>query len=255
MFNYFIKKLAIILFCLLMPFSALAYDNTANGWQVEIAPYLWAINMNGRVQVGPYKLHVKENFSDLLQDLQWGGMIWLDAKNGPWGLFFNGLYTSLGQSEYMGSLKLNASDQFSLLSAGLSYQLYQHMNISIDPYLGARLTVNKASLSAQLAGYKTSYSNNQHWLDPILGARINYQMTYAWLATAAADIGGTNFNTDKSYNLIALIGYRPQTIWKNTTWYAGYRLLYQHYATGHDLKKFDWSMKLFGPLVGVTIKL
>ncbi|MHB1222225.1 MAG: hypothetical protein ACYC0J_09545 [Gammaproteobacteria bacterium] len=41
-------------------------------------------------------------------------------------------------------------------------------------------------------------------------------------------------------------------MWKNTKFYAGYRLLDQVYQHGNGIKRFDRDMKLAGPILGMA---
>ena len=174
------------------------------------------------------------------------------------GLFFNTMYASLSQKSDIGSFTIDSTNKFGIFSAGASYDVFKKTfsnasQVGIEPYLGARYTLNNTTL--KLSGTTISVSDNQHWTDPIIGVRIRYTINKAWLALVAGDVGGTNFNNHNSYNVNAFVGYKPQTILKNTTFYVGYRLLYQNYVTGSGSGRFAWDMKLLGPAAGVAIAL
>src|SRR5690348_13686785 len=72
-------------------------DSHDNSWKFTIAPYLWALNMNGSVQIRNQRAPVNQTFGDVLSDLNWAGMLWLEADKGKWGVFVNLLYASLSQ--------------------------------------------------------------------------------------------------------------------------------------------------------------
>lgn len=90
-------------------------------------------------------------------------------------------------------------------------------------------------------------NNNQYWTDPIIGARIIKHFNNGANVNLAADIGGLSASKQYSYNIIALLGYMPQFMWRNTKWYIDYRLLDQLYENGNGNNKFIWDMKLSGP--------
>jgi len=229
----------------------------ADPWKIEVAPYLWAINMKGRVQVGPVTTHINEDFSDILSQFHGGGMLWLNAQKDRTGIFLNTMYSVLEQSKNVGprhSIKVSSKNNFGIFSAGASYALFQHplhqpgSMLTLEPYIGARYTLNDVTI--KILGL--SFKNNKNWTDPIIGARVKYDVNTFWQGIVAGDIGGTSFKKQKSYNVQGFLGYKPASL-KNTTVYAGYRLLYQHYVTGSGLKRFDWTMKLFGPVIGASI--
>jgi hypothetical protein len=231
---------------------------TPSPWQFEIAPYLWAVNMNGTIKIGDVTSHVNQTFGDLLTHLNWGGMLWLSANKDKFGMFVNALYASSSINTSDDGLPIKAQSNFGIYSAGLSYQIYQTMlgtsstQFSITPYAGARYTNNRASLTVNSPEGNFRTANDENWTDPIVGARLEFDFTKAWLVTLAGDIGGTNASSDYSYNLTGLLGFKPQTIWTSTTWYLGYRLLDQHYITGSGENYFNWNMKLFGPIAGLS---
>lgn len=228
---------------------------TANTWHFDIAPYLWAVNMNGSVQIGPRnRTHVNESFSDLWDNLDWGGMLWFDAYNGDFGIFVNTLYVALSKTTSDGIYSIKSSEDFTLLGAGLSYQIYQSTSgfFSVIPYVGFRYTSNDATVTLHTSSAAIKATNDQYWTDPIIGARLKFALTKAWLLTLAGDIGGTGRSTHYSYDLTGFISYHPQTVLTSTSVYLGYRLLDQYYQTGSGASYFNWNMKLFGPLLGIS---
>ncbi|EKD72112.1 MAG: hypothetical protein ACD_46C00004G0006 [uncultured bacterium] len=243
--------------------SATPFTNPENNWQIRVAPYIWAINMNGTVITGSHRVHVNESFSDLLEHLNFAGMIWLDASKNDVDLFLNVVYAVLRNNVTDGPASFHAKNRFGITSGGLAYQIYKRCfayscygetsSISISPYVGFRYTENDTTVNVDVAKLHLQIENNQYWTDPIIGARINYEISKAWSAIFAGDIGGTNASSQYSYNVSAVLGYSPKLIFNNTTFYIGYRLLDQHYTDGNKAKYFNWDMKLFGPLAGVAV--
>jgi len=233
--------------------------STDDNWQFTVAPYLWAISMNGTVQVSNRRAHVDQSFSDILSEMDIGGMVWLDASKGKWDIFLNALYAKLSDSSNDGILRVSATDKFGILGGGVSYQIYKacfenQSSLAIEPYAGFRFTVNNTTVKASIPGITLQKSENQNWTDPILGAKFIYAMTKAWSLTFAGDLGGTNTSSDYSYNIFGAVGYTPQTMWTNTTTYLGYRILDQHYVTGSGTGYYNWNMKLTGPVFGVAFR-
>src|SRR5439155_21780998 len=62
-------------------------------WTITVAPYLWAAGINGDVGLfGREPVKVDESFSDIFQDLKFGGMAVAELHNGTWGLFGDVVY-------------------------------------------------------------------------------------------------------------------------------------------------------------------
>jgi len=244
-----------LLFSCIGTIQAQTHSPYDNSWKVDVTPYLWAINMNGTVQVGPARTHLNQDFGDILKNFNYGGMLWVDAYKNNLGIFVNALYASLGNNFKDGPVKVDANNQFGLFSGGLSYKVYDCHAFSVEPYAGFRYTLNDTTVKLSIPSlFYLRSTNNKHWTDPIIGARLRYDFTKAWSVTLAGDIGGTNASKQYSYNLIGLLGYSPQTVMTNTTAYLGYRLLDQHYITGSGLNYYNWNMKIFGPLIGIAFK-
>lgn len=219
-------------------------------WNFTIAPYVWGMNMNGLVKIGNRGAKVNQSFSDILSDFKGGAMLWLEANNDRWGIFLNSLWAYLDRNVPIGTVTLQPVVKFGLFTAGASYQIYNKTfrnctTLAVQPYLGARYTVNNVQL--KVLGTSIAPKVEENWVDPIIGARFNYGLNKNWVTVAAADIGGTGGN-QKSYNLNAYLGYKPTNKCVNLTLYGGYRLLYQKYI--HD--NFTWKMHLFGPVIGAA---
>lgn len=258
--NFFITKniinllrKKILLSSLMLFFISTSYAAPSNPWTFTVAPYLWGMNMNGRVQTGPAKIHVNQTFGDILRQFQGGGMILFNAQKDKFGIFTNVLYSVLSDPISTTPVSASAHTHFGIFSAGVSYTAYektlanQISRFFVDPYLGARYTLNNTRLKVN----SLSFHDNQHWTDPIVGMRLRYHFNHSWLAILSGDVGGRSINYQKSYNVQGYVGYHPTSI-KNSTVYAGYRLLYQKYMTGNGAKQFDWDMKLFGPVIGMA---
>lgn len=221
-------------------------------WQFQIAPYVWAIGMNGTTQIGTRRVHIDASISDILSHLDYAGMLWLEANKENLGLFLNIVFATLSDDATDGPLTMSARTHYSLYTAGLSYTVYHANGWNISPYTGLRYTHNKVSLNAATPTVNFYLSDNQRWIDPILGARFIYQFNQAWSLTAAGDVGGTNTSGHYSYNILGLLGYVPQSLSTHPTIYLGYRMLSQTYLTGHDSGTYLWDMKLSGPMLGIA---
>jgi hypothetical protein len=245
----FSASLAALLSLTLLPAAQAA------GWQFEVTPYLWALNMDGRVGVGPVSTHIDENFDDILKHLNFAAMVYATAHQDKFGMYGNALYANLSDSGNLGPLHVKATNHYGIFGVGISYIAYEHRitwlsKYTLEPYAGARYTLNNTTLKVN----NFSVSNNQHWTDPVIGLELNYILNRQWSYKLAGDIGGTNTNTHYSYSATGLIGYTPQTTWTNTTTSFGYHYLAQHYQTGHGLNFYNWNMHLFGPVLALSIR-
>jgi len=247
-----IHYIRLVLLCLtLLSFSLFSSNALADPWKFEIAPYAWALNMNGHVSEGPVTLTVNQHFTDLLEHLDGAGMLYASAHKNAFGFYFNGLYSSLSNSQQIHTINTSGNTQYTVLDGGVSYIVFQHefnhdRNLSLEPYAGVRYTNNNTKLT--IGGI--SLERNVDWIDPVVGMRFNYSFNKKWLAYLIGDIGGTSSSTQYSYSAGAFLGYQPKS-WNTAILYLGYRILDQYYQTGSGLNYYNWNMKLFGPVVGL----
>ncbi len=264
MFKRIIFKIISISFIAISYSTAYAFTHQEplnNNWKITIAPYIWGTSMNGRVGVASQSAQVDQSFSDILKQLDMAGMLALDVERNGVGLFFNGMYASMSDHANNGPYSVHDRNQFSLISGGISYEIYNHYIfghsglLKVQPYAGFRYTENNVTLTFDVPAQALTLKNNQYWTDPIVGMRLISAFYNGFNINIAGDVGGLNRSTQYSYNVMALLGYQPQTRWKNTRFYAGYRLLDQHYQHGNGLQRFDWDMKIAGPILGVAFTL
>lgn len=249
---HLLKKISLVAAIFAAPVISNAADATNPAWQFEVAPYLWAVNMNGRIGVGPVTAHLSDDFAELLSQLNVGGMLWLGAHKGPFGLFLNSLYVVLDDNAMVNSGNVSERTYFGLFTAGISYialqkQLDNQAQLQLEPYIGDRYTLNNVRINV----LNRTLRSDHHWQNPIVGLRVTYNWTPQWVLQVSGDAGGTNASSNYSYNVAALLGYHPISL-KHTTFYLGYRNLYQVYKTGRGINYFNWNMRQFGPLVGVN---
>jgi hypothetical protein len=239
--------------------SIFSVSADASPWQFEVTPYLWALNMNGQVGVGPILAHVDESFGDIFKHLDYAGMIYATAHKDEFGFYGNALYAALSDSASGGPnniIRIKANEDYGIFGAGISYIVGQHQfsnlsEIAVEPYAGARFTLVNTSL--KINNFRTLH-DNQHWTDPVLGLNLKYQFNKQWSLRLSGDIGGTSTNRQYSYSATGLIGYTPVSFWTNTTTSIGYHFLAQHYLSGSGLRFYEWNMHLFGPVVALSIR-
>lgn len=254
----FIKELSSVISLSLFPFLAMAAPDVNNpAWQLDIAPYIWAMNMDGSVTDGAFTTHVSESFENLMKKFDGGGMLWLDVYKGPVSAFVNGIYSDLSDHDEIDSDDPHLKVHFGMVTYGLSYIVlqkdYRYGRVQIEPYAGGRFTFNDVTLDTP----SFFHTEGDHsWTDPIIGLRVRNDFNQRWLVTLAGDVGEANPDKQYSYNLTGLLGYKPENKqFKNTTVYFGYRYLYQHYEHGKELEFFEWNMRLFGPMLGINFNL
>ncbi|MES2218312.1 MAG: hypothetical protein V4501_07865 [Pseudomonadota bacterium] len=239
--------------------TLLSVSASASPWQFEITPYLWALNMDGQVGVGPVTANVNETFSDLFRHLNFAAMVYGSAHKDDFGLYGSALYAALSDSGTVGphsGISVKAYEDYGIFGAGASYIVAKHeysnlSRIIVEPYAGARFTLVNTRL--KVANLSTA-RDNQHWTDPVIGLNLKYEINKQWSIRLMGDVGGTSTNRQYSYSATGLIGYTPVSFWTNTTTSLGYHYLKQRYMSGSGFNSFYWNMNLFGPVIAISIR-
>jgi hypothetical protein len=245
-----LKKIWLSVIVFMVSLGLLVPVAAASPWTYEIDPYLWAINMNGRVGVGPATAHVNENFHDILKQLNFAAMVYAAAHKDKYGVYVNAIYAVTSDGANVGPISIDVKNKLGIFGAGVTYIAYEkrlnwYRKFTIEPYAGFRYTFNDTTVNINHFNFK----DNRNWTDPLVGLQFKLDLSREWFANLSGDVGGTNRAKQFSYSALGLLGYHPNS-WQHTSVYLGYRLLSQHYETGSGLNFYNWDIKLFGPLVG-----
>jgi hypothetical protein len=167
--------------------SVTAEEKPAEGaWEFHVAPYLWAIQMDGNLTVKGIDVDVDLSFSDIWDELNFAFMLAYEARKGNWGLLGNTIYADLGDDNISGPLGLTDIDPtVNVFWQGLGgfYRLgtwdltdapdKKAPSVTVDTYFGARYTYLdlKLDFKGAFQGRINDVSDNKSWVEPLLGAR------------------------------------------------------------------------------------
>jgi hypothetical protein len=234
-------------------------DSDQDGqWKFVVAPYLWGTNLSGNTQMGAYNAPVNESFGDILKQLNFAGMLYLSIAKDNFGAFLDTIYSQTSTTTSYDPVNIKSTNDYGILTLAATYLAYKtHFNhsssmLAVTPYVGARETIDNTTIKLSYGDLSDSVSSNHHWVDPIVGARIDYQINPTWSLVVFADGGGTNTNTNYNYRFSGLAGYKLPSF-KTARIYAGYQYLREKYLTGSGRDTFEWNMKTYGPVLGISV--
>jgi hypothetical protein len=258
-----------------------ADESATEGWKFSITPYAWMTGLEGQVGLRGITAAVDASFIDILRDTE--SVIGLEghfeARYGPWGGFFDGLWVKLGADGIpAGQTTLRVENQLALVEFGGLYRLGEwslghgmsefmaegEPRLGIDLYVGGRLTYLDVDLSVNRAPppdrrdivptISVDASRWQLWVDPMLGSRFTLDLYKHFQLLVGGDLGGFGVGSHFTYSVLGLLGYRFQMFGHAAIAHAGYRTLSQNYATRTDGDLFKWDMIMHGPILGLTIR-
>lgn len=236
-------------------------ETADGGWDVWVAPYLWALSMGGDAAVGAERADVDVPFTDVLKDLSFGLMAFVDARKERLGFFFNPILSRVGSEESHHGHDIDITNDAAIIAAGAYYRAVETRladddggtarRFILEPYIGARWTYMRAKVDVKGVG---EIDESVDWLDPIIGVRTLVDLAPNWDFALGADIGGFGIGSDSSWNAQALFGYRFKMGDRDAILRFGYRALYQDYATGSGPNRFAWDVTQHGPVLGLAVR-
>ncbi len=251
----------------LMPAALSAQEKQLDDWQFTITPYIWAISLNGDLTVKGRKADVDASFLDTVEaaDSLFGFLAQLDARKGNWGAFVSPVYMKIGVDKDVGigplSISADVTTEVTILEFGGTYRFvdlpseYANRSTWIEAIAGGRYTSLNAEIdlkvsvaSLGLTGARVS-EGGRDWLDPIVGARSNINLSDKFSLRLRGDVGGFGVGSDFSWQAVGLIVYDFKLFGTDASTFAGYRSLHQDFKDG----TFAWDMNLHGPILGLSI--
>ncbi len=252
------KRIVIsILLAASLVFSAsvgLAGEKAKEGnWDFNLAPlYIWMVDMEGDMGIGPVDSSLDVPFSDIFDNLESIFTVHFEGMHkSNWGFFFDysGLDISASGALVTPPVTITIDFASTMIEAGGVYRIKNGPH-SFDMLGGVRYTKLEPDLTITPPGpLGGKFGLSEDWYDPIIGVRYFYDFRNKWMISLRGDIGGFGVGSDFTWNVAALVHFQP---WKNAGFIAGYRVLDQDYENGSGLSRFKYDMRLAGPVLGLN---
>lgn len=241
-------------------------------WHFKLVPYAWFPGVSADLDtvvpgvIGPNRgqprdlnVSAEVNPNNYLSDLQFAGMLFGEARKGPWLIYTDLIFADFAsqdtrvrhvsgpRGEVAGEIGRNASFDLSttIWTQGVGYALVQDPHWDLDLLAGFRFLDQSSHLTIYtqdergrfLHGFQTSM-DQQVW-DGVIGVRGEARIAGTnWFVPWYGDIGGGNSNW--TWQALVGVGYRFD--WGDIT--LAWRTLAYHF----DDNSLD--LKLAGPGLG-----
>jgi hypothetical protein len=215
-----------------------------SNWDFSLAPlYLWAVNMDGEMGIGPVNTGLSVDFGTIFDNLETVFTFHFEGVHrSNWGFFLDYSYIDISASTTLLSL-----DFTSVLAEAGGYYRIGNGPHTFDFLGGVRYTKLESDIT--IGAPPPTFSLTEDWVDPIVGLRYAYTFNDKWQLNLRGDIGGFGAGSDFTWNAIGLIQFQP---WKYAAILAGYRALDQDYESGSGLSRFKYDMRLAGPVIALN---
>lgn len=179
--------------------AADAYDKelvAPVGWRYEVQPYgFLPINITGDATVGDRSVPVDVSIGDVVDKLKFAAELRFEAWNGPWGLIFDGIYVSLGDSKSRADLTFDLSAKMWLGAAMGAYRIELvrpapgKPSLVLDVMVGGQVTRLSQSLDIEMR----SLSESRDAAKALGEVRAVYRLNPSWAFIARATVAGPDF--------------------------------------------------------------
>jgi len=244
-------RLAISAICACVAAFSLPQSSRADdGWSFKVTPYVWMAGLDGKTSTlaGTPTADIDLSFKDILENLDFAGFLSAEARHGDFFFVGDLAYASVSDSAKISSLlvskvKVQSKTFTGTLAAG--YTLFRNENFQAGAFGGARIWSidNTIKLNGGLLdGVKRSHTET--FVDPIVGAAIEYDFSPRWSVRGSGSIGGFGAASDFEWGFTTTVSYQAGKNWGVV---AGYRYL----SVDYDRHGFVYDADQHGPLLGV----
>ena len=238
-------------------------------WDLFIAPYGWLTGVSGTVVKDGETTIIDVPFDDFLDNLNAGLMLYFEARRNKLILAFDGTWATLGSEVDGRILDLDIEIKQRIYGIHVGFEAYRteigdviekpdfnYQRIGVvDVFVGARYfkTESLVTLIPPI-GSEREISVGESRIDPLVGLRIAWDMSYRWGFLFNADIGGFGISdaAQFAWQAEAEFGFRVS---RRVTIFGGYRHLEYDTVSGEGTDRNGTDFRQSGPIIGAGIRL
>lgn len=238
-------------------------------WDLFIAPYGWLTGVAGTVVAEGEETEIDVPFKDFLENTRAGLQLYFEARRKRFFVGFDGTWANLG-SEVEGRLfDLDIEIRQRIYDIRVGYELYNteigdvirkpkfdwQRRGAVDLFIGGRYFRTEPVITIiPIIGDERQISSVDSRVDPFVGLRIGWDMSYHWAIGFRGDIGGFGFGDAAQFSWQASVnlGFRVS---KRIAVLAGYRILEYDTIVGEGADRNGTDLRQSGPIIGAGIRL
>jgi opacity protein-like surface antigen len=225
---------------------ALTATARADEWHTSGVLYMQGANMDGYTVVDGQRTDVDVSASQLFDHLDIAGMMALRSESERQALTLNAQYSGLSADA---SGAAGAFYDLDVTQEMVELAWSWRLNERHELYVGARYQSLSVDLSIRQAdGTSSAAQQARSLFDPVVGARGAWPLGQKWTLIARADIGGFGVDSDLTWSTLAVADW---SLSPNFGLVFGYRALDTDYSQGSGDRRFEFDMRVSGPLIGL----
>ena len=222
-------------------------------WSFLLAPYLMFPFMNGSLTLADQTLDVNVNTRDLLKRLDWGLMLYFEARHPKFSVVTDLLYMNLKDGAQLPVSGRDAGLRMQQLAAEIVV-----LGRIVEWFeLGAGGRVNFVQSDLTVPGGTilppVNLDFRETWFDPIIVVRFSVPFVNDhWRLGLRADFGGFTLGSQYAWQAYTYGGYNFDGIKGRRLFELGlaFRALGMKYETGSGRDRFVYDMIIWGPEIG-----
>ena len=239
--------------CILMLFlgiSTVSAQSQSSGgagsdkWEYVVAPYLMFPSMDGISAVRGREVEVDVSPNDIFDNLQFGAMGYFGVRKGNWGFGVDALYMALGTTIDRPPANVDPGQ------GAITFMGTRRLHEKVEAVFGARWNFIQGKI--EFTGpLNLTVEQTKHWVDPLVGLKLQQKLGDRWRFTLEGDIGGFGAGSDFAWHLFPIA---EVAVGKRASLAFGYRLLGMNYETGSGTELFRYDVLTSGPVIGMTFR-
>lgn len=186
--------------------SSVITTTTGSGWNVRAAAYGWFTAMEGDVAIRGNTAPVDVKFSDIVDKIDFAFMGVVEVGRGQWSVASDLFYAKLGADNSVGPNSFDVGMEQFIGNFAVVRNVVDDGTTRFDVYGGARVNYMSSDLTITPAAINASQSKS--WVDPIIGVRVNRNLSEKMFLRGVADIGGFGIESDLTWQAYIALGYR-----------------------------------------------
>lgn len=228
-----------------------------SAWEFEVTPYAWLSGIDGDIGTLPVNgvppQSVSLSFGDVLDDLDFAGMLFASARRDPWVFYLDMTYVKTTSKDSIAPVvdSLEVTSSTTTLALGAGRTLSSAERHRVDAYVGARAWWLENDFEAKIAptygGGKRRASNDANWVDPLIGIAGTYAASDRWTLFGNAEVGGFGMGADNEWSVMAGATYR-------FTDRFGVSMAYRALAVDYSKDDMTYDVIQSGPVLGATFR-
>ena len=218
-----------------------------DGWEFEITPHYWYSDVEFDVESDSLDISADADFDEVFNIMEYAVFVYGEARKDRWGFWGSLDLLSLNEDKIVQTFKADVEMDQTLFQIGAAYRIYDE-GLKVDLLGGLRYTEIDVDVSAKNpVGRAIDDSEDEDWIEPLVGARLINDWTDWWYSSLSFDVGGAGIGSDFTWQVFLSQGFRLS---RNIDLRVGYRYL----DIDYDHNGVSVETTTSGPLAGLAFR-